>query len=184
MVTNKLAAAWTPRARVAVALAGEAGHDWARWALGLTAPPQCSVCFGVGHPALYDGTSNDRLRGCLKPLDCAVSQPTPVPDPLDTAAYLADCERRGVAPGPLPSVEWYSSDEPLAWQVCPCGNIRIECGAITAQWYDDADDLDEDRGWLIRGSDVEGAPSLARLARMIAAVDSARAAVAALETTT
>ncbi len=87
----------TPAWRVAAALALACGLDWGRWVAG------------------RDGWCGRRT--CPPDLDgqCRCASP-PVPDPSDAAAYLADCARRGVEPGPLPSLE-YRPGAGLWWAV-------------------------------------------------------------------
>ncbi|MBK8720581.1 MAG: hypothetical protein IPN32_38610 [Deltaproteobacteria bacterium] len=87
----------TPAWRVAAALALACNLDWGRWVAG------------------RDGWCGRRT--CPPDLDgqCRCASP-PVADPSDAAAYLADCARRGVEPGPLPSLE-YRPDAGLWWAV-------------------------------------------------------------------
>lgn len=91
----------TPAWRVAAALALACGLDWGRWARSRRPNPNCDLCWGRGGER--DGDVPDQWYPC----ECL----RPVPDPSDGAAYLADCARRGVEPGPLPSLSWASEDK-------------------------------------------------------------------------
>ena len=79
---------------------------WGRWARSRRPNPNCDLCWGRGGER--DGDVPDQWYPC----ECL----RPVPDPSDGAAYLADCARRGVEPGPLPSLE-YRPDAGLWWAV-------------------------------------------------------------------
>ncbi len=96
----------TPAWRVAAALALACNLDWGRWARSRRPNPNCDLCWGRGGER--DGDVPDQWYSC----ECLRH----VPDPSDAAAYLADCARRGVEPGPLPSLE-YRPDAGLWWAV-------------------------------------------------------------------
>lgn len=88
--------------RVATALAHVTGLDWARWAKGV-----CNCCRSM--------CCRGRICHTCKGDAC-----DPVPAPWDTDAYLADCRRRGVEPGSLPSLTWGNVNvdaDDIAWAV-------------------------------------------------------------------
>lgn len=82
---------WSVAAAIAL-LSGRWGIDWAHWAYGLDRSS------AVERDGIDHGNS------------------TPVPDPSDAEAYLRDCARRGVEPGPLPSLSWTGPDL-IGWSV-------------------------------------------------------------------
>lgn len=168
--------AWTTEQRVAVALWGEhePTHDLARWARGETAPrPErtvgpwsritCDAC-GCDYQAtrfraltrsafLCDRCDALGLQGWV---------PTSVPDPLDVEAYRADCARRGVEPGPLPSLAYV--DDRVEWGWFGSGRQRhvyVRVAGLTCEAWKLA--------WDVRGC---GSPDdlilLARLAKAAA----------------
>lgn len=104
--------------RVAAALALACGLDWGRWAAGLTADVRMV-------PFRYDDGFPVCEGWCLWPDDGACplyvseaeARAHAVPDPSDGAAYLADCARRGVEPGPLPSLEYGRCGDRVWWAV-------------------------------------------------------------------
>lgn len=120
---------------VATALAYESGLDWAAWARGETSYVGVCPCCSREYlarththcPPCFEGTSFDtdiRLR----------TKCTPVPAPWDTDAYRADCARRGVEPGPLPSLSWTGEDG-FGWEVSEHGDIDFMwCGEAIAGW--------------------------------------------------
>lgn len=64
----------------------------------------------------------------------------PIPDPSDAAAYLADCTRRCVEPGPSPSLAWRS--DRTSWKVdSALGKILVSvaCGGVWADVWSDGD---------------------------------------------
>lgn len=128
-----MTAAWTPAARVAVALWAEhePTRDLAAWARGETAPRPHGMCtMGVGCReagacwAIEEGLA----EGC--PL---VHLQTPVPDPLDVEAYRADCARRGVEPGPLPSLK-YDGGSVVRWRVESTVYIEVGDAGLFEAW--------------------------------------------------
>lgn len=125
-----------PRAwAVAAALAGDA--DWARWARGETIASPAMRCPACGARE----AKNDRMSqfhiACqnaawLYPLmrpDGWLIDPAPVPAPWDADAYQADCARRGVEPGPLPSLSWTGPDG-FGWEVTEIDGVLV-CVAFT-----------------------------------------------------
>ncbi|MBK6920443.1 MAG: hypothetical protein IPH07_23790 [Deltaproteobacteria bacterium] len=116
--------------RVAAALALACGLDWGRWAVGLTAEIpttpglDCDECCGWGG---YTDHLSDQWyscsRGCATPADRAR---VPVSDPSDADAYRADCARRGVEPGPLPSLEHWGAKTGVFFRVN--AGVRIDVG--------------------------------------------------------
>ena len=109
--------------RVAAAIARETikGVDnWGRWERSKFPDPNCDACWGRGGER--DGDVPDQWYPC----ECL----RPVPDPSDGAAYLADCARRGVEPGPLPSLSWTSDDKHTAWRVTSA-DVFLSIGATT-----------------------------------------------------
>lgn len=131
-------------ATIASRLALASGLDWGRWAAGLTRP-------GI-------------RRMIASILDDAPIEHDPVPDPLDAAAYLADCERRGVEPGPMPALSW--DGDGMGWSIS-CGPVaRIHVGRFHAtrhySWG----------AWRVETAGDHGtAEQLATLARLVAAAD-------------
>lgn len=102
MVTDHDPRAWRVAWRVATALAHATGLDWPQWAKGETSTVR--VCGTCAEPMTESGTCGRRLgRKSCGGLS-RMSAPLPVPAPWDTDAYLADCRRRNVEPGPLPSL--------------------------------------------------------------------------------
>ncbi|MBK8129125.1 MAG: hypothetical protein IPK53_09365 [bacterium] len=101
----------TPAWRVAAALALACNLDWGRWVAG------------------RDGWCGRRT--CPPDLDgqCRCASP-PVADPSDVDAYLADCARRGVEPGPLPAREYATGE--VAWVVAPERDGTVDYVAVRA----------------------------------------------------
>jgi len=85
--------------RIAAALAHACGLDWGKWAMGLTKP----------RPYWPGKSESDKWeRDPVTPLD----------DPSDAEAYRSDCARRGVEPGPLPSLSGVTPTG-IEWRVSP-----------------------------------------------------------------
>lgn len=162
--------------RVAAALALACGLDWGRWAAGLTADVRMV-------PFRYDDGFPVCEGWCLWPDDGACplyvseaeARAHAVPDPSDVAAYLADCARRGVEPGPLPSLSWTSEDGRAGWEVTEVV-VRVSAGWAGfwrhldgPEWFFDFGATDGGRG--------SSAADLALLSTLVTA------AAAALETT-
>lgn len=113
-----------PRAwQVAIALALESGLDWARWARGA---PRSS---GYSRDGIFWGGDG-----------------APVPAPWDADAYRADCARRGVDPGPLPSLE-HDNPTGYEWRVVSWSSnsggqrMRVEMlwyGRLLCTWAPDS----------------------------------------------
>lgn len=111
-----------PRAwRVAIALGLESGLDWSRWASGeYTRRLACGSCdapktkstWSCSETVVNPKTKRKRRCGGVSRYD----SPIPVPTPWDADAYLADVARRGVEPGPLPSLSWTGPDG-FGWRV-------------------------------------------------------------------
>lgn len=97
--------------KTAAALAAACGLDWGRWA---TSP--------LIHPAVAafidDPDDPERQAAAREAMSHAPHYP-PVPASIEAAAeaYRADCERRGVEPGPMPSREYGRCGDPLWWAV-------------------------------------------------------------------
>ncbi|MGL5912272.1 MAG: hypothetical protein ACRCZP_19865 [Phycicoccus sp.] len=130
--------AW--RVAIALALALPWPPDWALWASGDTASECCSYCL-----ITLGGVDDDDDPSFVCPR--CDNPPVPVPAPWDVPAYLADCERRGVEPGPLPSLEWTGPDG-LGWRVEPRDYPRVTFhrrGSVIAEW----DGVDDSIGWHI-----------------------------------
>ncbi len=127
----------TPAWRVAAALARETikGVDnWGRWERSKFPDPNCDACWGRGGER--DGDVPDQWYPC----ECL----RPVPDPSDGAAYLADCARRGVEPGPLPSLSWDSADGRVKWSVDgPPTYVLVRVAAVALEYADGI----AGRGW-------------------------------------
>jgi len=92
--------------RRALALAHASRLDWAAWAMGLKPSAEAFALrlrLVSGEPL----TSDEKAVAFGSDLAAL-----PVPARMDDlhAPYLADCERRGVAPGPLPSLGYYNVD--------------------------------------------------------------------------
>lgn len=115
--------------RVAAALALACGLDWGRWAAGLTAD-RCTC----GLARVAGDAATNKLSHCSP---CGVyDPPTPVADPFKVEAYLADCARRGVEPGPLPTMryapcwadepqlKWASEDGRCSWTFTPASALH------------------------------------------------------------
>lgn len=163
----KRATAPNPRAwAVAAALAAESGLDWAAWARGETIIPPCLYC---GEPAVgtdEDGeqTCGDECSAVLTADDfCAV---TPVPAPWDADAYRADAARRGVEPGPMPSLEY--DDGRTRWSV-KCWNeeqleVIVECGRARLSWWTDGSTIVTSL-WCMNLDDLARAVTLATAAK-------------------
>ncbi|MBK8241644.1 MAG: hypothetical protein IPK74_39555 [Deltaproteobacteria bacterium] len=142
--------------RVAAALALACGLDWGRWAAGRDGWCGRRTC-----PSDFDG-------------QCQCASP-PVADPSDAGAYLADCARRGVEPGPLPSLSWTSEDGRAGWEVTEVV-VRVSGGWAGfwrhldgPEWFFDFGATDGGRG--------SSAADLALLSTLVTAAE------AALETT-
>lgn len=141
-----MTAAWTTEQRVAVALWAEhePTQDLARWARGETAPLQntpspehvdCEQCRGWGgyRDPYVDYDAWHRCEcGCPTPQE---RSRVPVPDPLDVEAYKADCARRCVDPGPLPSLDY--ADERVRWWWRQADVLSIAVGGAHAAMIDD-----------------------------------------------
>lgn len=186
---------WTNhQQKIAVALAHAAGLDWARWARGETDWPMTCGARMRGHTcqleAGHDGshldvsvdlqitihwrrgqrcelyTGHDR---CI--LDtghagsCYFGRPQPVPDPMDEAAYVADCARRGVEPGPLPRTTWHS--DMVSWSVGK-SHAEIWIGMSTCE---------------VQGRTVRWSSALMTIAEARELLRYAEAAIAAMEDT-
>ncbi len=106
----------TPAWRVAAALALACGLDWGRWARSRRPNPNCDLCWGRGGER--DGDVPDQWYPC----ECL----RPVADPFNVDAYLADCARRGVEPGPLPSLEYWDASTGVFFRVN--AGVRIDIG--------------------------------------------------------
>lgn len=65
---------------------------------------------------------------------------TPVPAPWDADAYRADCWRRNVEPGPLPSLSWTGEDG-FGWRVIRTGVVFYAWADHIATWDPDDDVL-------------------------------------------
>lgn len=133
--------AW--RVAIALALALPEPPDWALWASGETADPRpatwwCTRCEREGRPdfGAHVPTWSTRAycRVCIDeyvdPTMKPAGSPTPVPAPWDVPAYLADCARRQVEPGPLPSLE-YVPTTGLWWKVSDHATVTIGHGVQT-----------------------------------------------------
>ncbi len=146
----------TPAWRVAAALALACGLDWGRWAAGLTAEPEprtidpwttmpCDAC-GCEHQATRSRTKIARvfLCGACEAVGATGWTATPVADPSDVDAYLDDCARRGVEPGPLPSLSWTSDDGRVKWSVDgPPTYVLVRVAAVALEYADGI----AGRGW-------------------------------------
>lgn len=90
--------------RRAAYLALECDLDWGRWAT-TPIPSQEIVAFLADptDPSKRDAARAAATRGLVYPA---------VPEDITEwhAPYLAECERRGVTPGPLPSLCWGADD--------------------------------------------------------------------------
>lgn len=119
--------------RIAAALAAACSLDWGRWARGLTAtPPWWSVRVCRRHDE----------QDCVTCFwENADDRPVHVPAPASWSAaaaeYRADCERRGVEPGPMPGAESHGD---WSWRVKSTEfGIHVELWTATfaADVYDD-----------------------------------------------
>lgn len=118
---------------IAAALAAKCGLDWGRWALGLTAHEgKCGHCIHKAHSGMCSG----RNGGTAYPCPCFHGCTTgPVAEPWDAEAYKADCARRGVEPGPLPSLRYRGNG--VRWRVLWLApkRVAIEVGdAMVEVW--------------------------------------------------
>lgn len=178
---------WTTEAKIAAALARHLGIDCGLWAFGETAEPtwQHSICGRKGvrvEHAPRDATVYCREcidvfvslgslpDGFMIPMNTEPATPVPVPDPLDVEAYLADCARRGVEPGPLPALSW--EGEGVRWSVVRNAHdigaiVTIQVG--NAQLWNATYD---DDGWS-GTSDFASAEQWHRVAEMARVVEEA-----------
>ena len=129
--------------RVATALAAETGLDWAAWARGETLCPTtademraCGWAVAVHNDYRIGGEAHTFwLFTCGDKATCGEGRTDaiaiakafasangidPVPAPWDADAYRADAARRGVGPGPMPSLSWTGEDG-FGWRVCSGG---------------------------------------------------------------
>lgn len=96
--------------KIAAALAAKSGLDWGRWASGHPSPRILEATASEIEHAKWALAMHDRGEYNVTPTtarwlaEYRALTPTPVPDPSDVEAYKADCARRGVEPGPLPSL--------------------------------------------------------------------------------
>ena len=113
--------------RRALALAHASGLDWAAWALGLTAPCKCSLhdFFGL------TWVRENGVYTCRKCDAEPLLQPIPASIEDLHAPYREDCKRRGVAPGPLPSLLFRSPQ--CWWDVYDDGYAAIQPGTLHVQ---------------------------------------------------
>ena len=129
-----------PRAwAVATALAGESGLGWGRWAngssdleerRGLAYAEEVKRCHAVGY-------SNELADAFAEAASDEVEPLPPVPAPWDADAYRADAARRGVEPGPMPSLHGRTVNG-LDW--CVFDNA-IEFRSGTVKWFMRGDEL-------------------------------------------
>ena len=154
-----------PRAwAVATALAAESGLRWGRWASGHPVCPECGECnpppgfrhwmlhlkHGGGYVDIWtrDEVQSNELEDAIAHVERENAGPasTPVPAPWDADAYRADCARRGVEPGSMPSLEY---DNPTGYGWCVVswalnsGGQRmfvqmLWCGRLLCTWTPDA----------------------------------------------
>ena len=133
--------------KVAIALAGD--DDWARWASGQNAADahREELRAKLERDAIAAGSSETwAAREARNWTNGARIVPTPVPAPWDVDADLADCARRQVEPGPLPSLEYHAPRERgLGWKVQP-SKARILVlftfdGGTVATWASDHDGI-------------------------------------------
>lgn len=159
-----------PRAwAVARELAAEAGLDWAAWARGETLCPTtademraCGWAVAVHNDYRIGGEAHTFwLFTCGDKATCGEGRTDaiaiakafasangiePVPAPWDADAYRADCARRGVEPGSMPSLEY---DNPTGYGWCVVswalnsGGQRmfvqmLWCGRLLCTWTPDA----------------------------------------------
>lgn len=119
----------TPAWRVAAALALACKLDWGRWAagLGVLAEQKSAAYSAEWRRCRSLGYSADLADAQAEAAMDAVDGPVPVADPSDVDAYLADCARRGVEPGPLPSLSWTSEDGRAGWEVTE-DVVRVSAG--------------------------------------------------------
>ena len=122
----------TPAWRVAAALALACRLDWGRWAAGLTVLRCTCSTWGTGARLVHTscphhGREPDPVVGAAYRDGPPKQRPTPVPDPFNVDAYLADCAFRGVEPGPLPSLSWTSEDGRAGWEVTEVV-VRVSAG--------------------------------------------------------
>lgn len=173
-MTESRAANTDPRAwAVAIALARESKLGWGDWASGETADPRpaswwCTRCERAGNPEFGSHTPTWATRAycrvCIHefvdPTMRADGTPIPVPAPWDVDAYLADCARRGVEPGPLPSLSWTGEDG-FGWEVHgnrSCIYVefirRIDHGGELAGWSSERDRIH----WYVGDDDFISLP--------------------------
>jgi len=131
--------AW--RIAIALALALPNPPDWARWAAGWTAPCTCDPYRGDdgfgsrmyhNSKCIDPGALAERGHLALRERRYIEARATPVPAPWDVDAYLADCARRQVEPGPMPSLEWTGPDG-FGWSA-----RRVDRG-IYVEFFDSAE---------------------------------------------
>lgn len=165
--------------RVAAALALACGLDWGRWAAGLTADVRMV-------PFRYDDGFPVCEGWCLWPDDGACplyvseaeARAHAVPDPSDGAAYLADCARRGVEPGPLPSLEYTTRH--VAWVVTVDVDGTIDYVAVRVGGIEMSTHEDHPQWSACQGS-ICSAADLALLSTLVTAAASALEAAATPE---
>lgn len=155
----------TPAWRVAAALALACGLDWGRWARSRRPNPNCDLCWGRGGER--DGDVPDQWYPC----ECL----RPVADPFNVDAYLADCARRGVEPGPLPSLEYATRE--VAWVVAPERDGTVDYVAVRAGGGIEVSTQEDHPQWSVCPNSMCTAADLALLSTLVTA------AAAALETT-
>ena len=173
----------TPAWRVAAALALACELDWGRWAAGWTAQCTCEPYRGRDGKGsrLYH---NDRCisESAMDERGIADSardpyvehRATPVADPSDAAAYLADCARRGVEPGPLPAREYATGE--VAWVVAPERDGTVDYVAVRAGGGIEVSTQEDHPHWSVCPNSRCTAADLALLSTLVTA------AAAALET--
>lgn len=145
--------------RRAAYLALECDLDWGRWAT-TPIPSQEIVAFLADptDPSKRDAARAAATRGLVYPA---------VPEDITEwhAPYLADCERRGVTPGPLPLSFWSSSDDTCSWGSSALGYAYVRVRGVV---------------WSTDGMHVSGCRSsqctsadLTRLAQLVSAIERA-----------
>lgn len=129
MVQLPAATAPNPRAwAVARELAAESGLDWGLAATGRTR--ECAQGFCLPDEFCGDFSTSDIDDGWLAFF-------APLPAPWDADAYRADAARRGVEPGPMPSLHGRTVNG-LDW--CVFDNA-IEFRSGTVKWFMRGDEL-------------------------------------------
>ena len=170
----------TPAWRVAAALALACKLDWGRWAagLGVLAEQKSAAYSAEWRRCRSLGYSADLADAQAEAAMDAVDGPVPVADPSDVDAYLADCARRGVEPGPLPSLEYTTRH--VAWVVTvdvdgTIDYVAVRVGGIEMSTHEDHPQ------WSACQVSICSAADLALLSTLVTAAASALEAAATPE---